>query len=125
MGPGPALTTVTAELGVLQTIVDSEARTPTIDCDRSRVAGAIAQQAGEDEFQAELLPEDKVRAIKSLGTIGPMAMVGNGYAPAFAAASVGLAIGECQAHGRLARTWRSHRLSSMLVGRVRQNGEIG
>ena len=59
-------------------MVDSEARTSTIACDRSRVTATTAQQAGVDEFQAELLAEEKVRAIKSLGKIGPMAMVGNG-----------------------------------------------
>ena len=57
-------------------MVDSEARTSTIACDRSRVTATTAQQAGVDEFQAELLAEEKVRAIKSLGKIGPMAMVG-------------------------------------------------
>ncbi|HEY5753602.1 MAG TPA: heavy metal translocating P-type ATPase [Chthoniobacterales bacterium] len=63
--------------------------------DNRRVAAAIARQAGVDEFHAELLPEDKVRVIKSLGTIGPVAMVGDGVndAPALATASVGVAMG--------------------------------
>lgn len=63
--------------------------------DNHRVAAAIASQAGVDEFQAELLPGDKVRVIKSLGAIGPVVMVGDGVndAPALATASVGVAMG--------------------------------
>jgi Zn2+/Cd2+-exporting ATPase len=63
--------------------------------DNHRVASAIAKQAGVDEFHAELLPEDKVRVLKSLKVIGPVAMVGDGVndAPALAAATVGIAMG--------------------------------
>jgi Cd2+/Zn2+-exporting ATPase len=63
--------------------------------DNHRVAAAIAQQAGVDEFHAELLPEDKVRVLKSLKDIGPVAMVGDGVndAPALATATVGIAMG--------------------------------
>ena len=63
--------------------------------DNSRVAAAIAQQAGVDEFHADLLPEDKVRVLKSLKEIGPVAMVGDGVndAPALATATIGIAMG--------------------------------
>ena len=63
--------------------------------DNRRVAAAIAQQAGLDEFHAELLPEDKVRVLKSLKEIGPVAMVGDGVndAPALATATIGIAMG--------------------------------
>ena len=63
--------------------------------DNYRVASAIAQQAGVDEFHSDLLPEDKVRVVKSLKTIGPVAMVGDGVndAPALATATVGIAMG--------------------------------
>ena len=63
--------------------------------DNARVAQAIAKQAGVDEFHADLLPEDKVRVIKELKSIGPVAMVGDGVndAPALATATVGVAMG--------------------------------
>jgi Zn2+/Cd2+-exporting ATPase len=46
--------------------------------DNGRVASAVARQAGIDEFHAELLPEDKVRVLKSLKAIGPVVMIGDG-----------------------------------------------
>jgi len=63
--------------------------------DNARVAQAIARQAGIDEFHADLLPEDKVRVIKELKGIGPVAMVGDGVndAPALATATIGVAMG--------------------------------
>ncbi|MBV8329439.1 MAG: heavy metal translocating P-type ATPase, partial [Verrucomicrobia bacterium] len=63
--------------------------------DNNRVASAIARQAGVDEFHAALLPEDKVRVLKALESIGPVAMVGDGVndAPAIATATIGIAMG--------------------------------
>jgi Cd2+/Zn2+-exporting ATPase len=63
--------------------------------DNRRVAEAIANEAGIDRFHADLLPEDKVRVIKELKAIGPVAMVGDGVndAPALATATVGMAMG--------------------------------
>ena len=63
--------------------------------DNARVARAIAKLAGIDEVHADLLPADKVRVIKELKEIGPVAMVGDGVndAPALATATVGVAMG--------------------------------
>ncbi|QMV03558.1 cadmium-translocating P-type ATPase [Devosia sp. D6-9] len=60
--------------------------------DNERTAAAIADTLGMD-YRAQLMPEDKVSAIKSLGD-GVM-MVGDGIndAPALAAASTGIAMG--------------------------------
>jgi len=56
----------------------------------------IAREAGIDEVQAELLPEDKVKSIELLvARYTHVAMVGDGVndAPALARASLGLAMG--------------------------------
>jgi Cd2+/Zn2+-exporting ATPase len=64
--------------------------------DNPRTAETIARQLGLDEFQANLLPEDKVEAIKSYQTQGHIvAMVGDGIndTPALAAADLSVAMG--------------------------------
>ncbi len=64
--------------------------------DNHRVADAIAQKVGVDVVYADLLPDEKVKALKTLeGEVGPVAMVGDGVndAPALAASSIGIAMG--------------------------------
>ena len=64
--------------------------------DNESTARAIATKAGVDDFRADLLPEDKVDAIKSLlAKHGKVAMVGDGVndAPAMAISTVGIAMG--------------------------------
>lgn len=64
--------------------------------DNERTAKAIADRAGIDDFRADLLPEDKVDAIRSLvSEHGKVAMVGDGVndAPALAISTVGIAMG--------------------------------
>lgn len=63
--------------------------------DQSLVAQAIATEAGIDECRAELLPEDKVQAIRQLKTEGTVMMVGDGVndAPALATSHLGVAMG--------------------------------
>jgi len=63
--------------------------------DNKVTAAAIAQKVGLD-FRAQLLPEDKVREVKSLREkYGSAAMVGDGIndAPVLAASDVGIAMG--------------------------------
>ncbi len=62
--------------------------------DNRRTGEAIARTLGL-EVQAELLPDDKLKAIAEHKAAGPIAMVGDGIndAPALAAASVGIAMG--------------------------------
>jgi Cd2+/Zn2+-exporting ATPase len=64
--------------------------------DNEVTAQAIATAAGIDDFQADLLPEQKVEAIsRLLEEYGQVAMVGDGVndAPALARATVGIAMG--------------------------------
>lgn len=75
------------ELGIKRMIM--------ISGDNQRVADAIAKQVGLDEAWGDLMPEDKVAAIKKLKAQDKVAMVGDGVndAPAMANATVGIAMG--------------------------------
>jgi Cd2+/Zn2+-exporting ATPase len=71
-------------------------KTVMLTGDNERVAAAIAQWAGLSDYRANLLPEQKVEAIRSLAAeYGQVAMVGDGVndAPALAQAAVGIAMG--------------------------------
>ena len=64
--------------------------------DNERIARRVAAELGVDEVRADLLPEDKVKAIADLqGQKHQVAMVGDGVndAPALARAQVGIAMG--------------------------------
>ena len=66
-----------------------------ISGDNQKVADAIAREVGLDEAWGDLMPEDKVAAIKKLAGEDKVAMVGDGVndAPAMASATVGVAMG--------------------------------
>jgi len=64
--------------------------------DNQRTADFIARQVGIDEARGDLLPDDKVEAVKALrAKHGVVGMVGDGVndAPAMATASIGIAMG--------------------------------
>ena len=75
------------ELGIKRMIM--------ISGDNQRVADAVARQVGIDEAWGNLMPDDKVEAIRKLKAEAKVAMVGDGVndAPAMANATVGIAMG--------------------------------
>jgi Cu+-exporting ATPase len=75
-------------------------RTVLLTGDNAGAAAAVAREIGLDEVRAQVLPEQKAEAIRSLRAQGTgaqqvVAMVGDGVndAPALAAADVGIAMG--------------------------------
>jgi Cu+-exporting ATPase len=103
--------------------------------DNRRTADAVAKQLGIKEVEAEMLPEDKARAVQRLKAEGRIvAMAGDGIndAPALAAADVGIAMGTgtdiaiesagiTLVKGDLAAIMRARRLSRATMANIRQN----
>ncbi|TJY42904.1 cadmium-translocating P-type ATPase [Cohnella pontilimi] len=74
-------------LGIKKTVI--------LTGDNKATANAVAKAVGIDEVKAELMPAQKLEAIKALKQNGNVAMVGDGVndAPALASATVGIAMG--------------------------------
>ncbi len=103
--------------------------------DNRRTAEKVATQLGIDEFEAEVLPEDKAKTVQRLRAEGRIvAMAGDGIndAPALAAADVGIAMGTgtdiaiesagiTLVKGDLAAIVRARRLSRATMANIRQN----
>ncbi len=104
--------------------------------DNENTARAIAERIGIEDFRAELMPDEKVEAVKELSEeYGSVAMVGDGIndAPAMAGADVGIAMGVAGTDTALetadialmkddlSRLPYLHRLSSRAKRIIRQN----
>jgi Cd2+/Zn2+-exporting ATPase len=80
----------------LQDLRSAGYRLALLTGDNEHVARALAKELGLDDVRAELLPQDKVDAVKDLQQrYGPVAMIGDGIndAPALASAALGVAMG--------------------------------
>ncbi|HEY5299126.1 MAG TPA: copper-translocating P-type ATPase, partial [Acetobacteraceae bacterium] len=103
--------------------------------DNRTTAEVVARRLGIDEVEADVLPEDKNRAVRKLRSAGRIvAMAGDGVndAPALAEADVGIAMGTgtevaiqsagvTLVKGDLAGIVRSRALSRMTMRNIRQN----
>ena len=103
--------------------------------DNRTTAQAVAKQLGIDDVEADVLPEDKNRIVRTLQKAGKIvAMAGDGVndAPALAQADVGIAMGTgtevaiqsagvTLVKGDLAGIVRARALSRMTMRNIRQN----
>jgi Cu+-exporting ATPase len=103
--------------------------------DNRTTAEAVARDLGISEIEAEILPQDKARAVEKLRRLGRVvAMAGDGVndAPALAAADVGVAMGTgtdvaiesagiTLLKGDLTGLVQARRLSQATMSNIRQN----
>src|SRR5437588_4162112 len=119
----------------IQALKQSGLRLVMLTGDNQLTAQAIAAQLGIDEFEAEVLPQDKSQAIKKLQAAGRIvAMAGDGVndAPALAQANVGIAMATgtdvamesadiTLVKGDLRGIVRARKLSQATMRNIRQN----
>jgi Cu+-exporting ATPase len=119
----------------LRALKQSGLRLVMLTGDNRLTAQAIAAQLGIDEFEAEVLPQDKSQAIKKLQDSGRIvAMAGDGVndAPALAQANVGIAMATgtdvamesadiTLVKGDLRGIVRARKLSRAAMRNIRQN----
>jgi Cd2+/Zn2+-exporting ATPase len=121
---------------VIASLKELNIRTAMITGDNKRIASALAEKIGIDEYYAELLPEDKVEVIKDLSKrFGSVVMTGDGVndAPSLASANVGVAMGTIGSdaaieaadialmHDDLSRLWYLVSLSKRTINVVKEN----
>lgn len=83
-------------LEAIQTLQKSGVRVVMLTGDNQTTAEAVARKLGIGEFEAELLPQQKIEVVKRLQAEGrKVAMAGDGIndAPALASSNVGIAMG--------------------------------
>ncbi|MGE0115573.1 MAG: heavy metal translocating P-type ATPase [Steroidobacteraceae bacterium] len=119
----------------IQQLRASGLRIVVLTGDNAVTAAAVARQLGLDEAKAEVLPEDKYKAVQTLQQQGHIvAMAGDGIndAPALAAADVGIAMGSgtdvamnsarvVLVKGDLRGIAKARRLSQGTMKNIRQN----
>lgn len=109
-------------------------KTYMITGDNERVAAAISQQAGIDEYFAEVLPADKAKLITELKQKHVAAMVGDGIndAPALAESNLGITMGSgtdvaietgdiILMKNKLSDVVKAVELSKATMGKIKQN----
>jgi Cu+-exporting ATPase len=133
LGVSDPIKSTTAE--ALSMLKGEGVRVVMITGDSRATAEAVARKLGIDEFQAEVLPEDKARIVKRYQDEGrKVAMAGDGIndAPALAQADVGIAMGTgtdvamesgdiTLVKGDLRGIARAQRLSRSTMRNIRQN----
>jgi len=121
-------------LDALRALHDERIRIVMLTGDSGTTAAAVASKLAIDEVIAEVLPEQKVEAVKRLQAAGTVAMAGDGIndAPALAQADVGIAMGTGSdiaiesagvtlVRGDLRGIVRARRLSRQTIRNIKQN----